>query len=149
MRSGFSALLIGALLMGWGLTPAEAVAARQGAKVASKVVKKSRTKLRKVKIVKQAKQEKKARGTRTVKQTQKGLKARGTGTPKKPKKSREQVFQKRDQDGNGVLTLQEFEGKKARPEAAARFEKWDRNGDGKLTLDEFRAPARGQKKKTS
>ena len=68
-------------------------------------------------------------------------KGKGSKTP-------EQVFQKRDKDGDGQLTVKELQGKK--PEAARaekRLRKLDKDGDGKVSLAEFKAAPK--KKKTS
>ena len=54
----------------------------------------------------------------------------------------EKVFQKRDANGDGSLSLEEFKAgmpEKALTRADARFKKLDANGDGKLSLDEFKA----------
>jgi hypothetical protein len=61
----------------------------------------------------------------------------------------EQVFKKRDKDGDGQVTLKEFQGKKAKPKAEARFRKKDKDGNGKLTLAEFKGRAKNKKKKSS
>lgn len=63
---------------------------------------------------------------------------------KKKAKDPEQVFKKRDQDGDAFLSLAEFQGKKPKPDAEARFKKRDKDGDGKISLAEFKA--RGKKK---
>lgn len=52
------------------------------------------------------------------------------------------VFQKRDANGDGSLSLEEFKAgmpEKALARADARFKKLDANGDGKLSLEEFKA----------
>jgi hypothetical protein len=64
-----------------------------------------------------------------------------------PKRSPEQVFQKRDTNGDGFLTLEEMKGKKTRDAAklAKRFARLDRDGDKKVSLDELKAAARARK----
>jgi len=62
-------------------------------------------------------------------------------SPDKPQKDPEQAFKRRDKDGNGKLTLEEFVGKRSGDKAAAaetRFKTKDKDGDGSLTLEEFR-----------
>ena len=54
----------------------------------------------------------------------------------------EQIFKKRDANGDGSLSLEEFKTgmpEKALTRADARFKKLDTSGDGKLSLDEFKA----------
>ena len=54
----------------------------------------------------------------------------------------EKIFQKKDANGDGSLTLEEFKAgmpEKALTRADARFKKLDASGDGKLSLDEFKA----------
>jgi Ca2+-binding EF-hand superfamily protein len=54
----------------------------------------------------------------------------------------EQMFKKRDANGDGSLSLEEFKTgmpEKALTKADARFKKLDTSGDGKLSLDEFKA----------
>jgi Ca2+-binding EF-hand superfamily protein len=58
------------------------------------------------------------------------------------KRDPEKMFKKKDADGNGSLSLEEFKTgmpEKALPKADARFKKLDTNGDGQLSLDEFKA----------
>ncbi len=66
--------------------------------------------------------------------------------PKKPHKpDMKQVFKKKDKDGDGSLSKEEFVGKaKDATKAEAVFAKKDKNGDGKLSEEEFLA--RGKKK---
>ncbi|HEX3659214.1 MAG TPA: EF-hand domain-containing protein [Pirellulales bacterium] len=63
-------------------------------------------------------------------------------------KSPEEIFKKKDANGDGKLSVDEFvgkaEGEKA-DKAKARFAKLDKDGDGSLTLAEFEA---GFKKKS-
>jgi Ca2+-binding EF-hand superfamily protein len=54
----------------------------------------------------------------------------------------EKVFQKKDANGDGSLSLEEFKAgmpEKALAKADTRFKRLDANGDGKLSLDEFKA----------
>jgi hypothetical protein len=58
----------------------------------------------------------------------------------RPKPSPEVIFRKRDKNGDGVLTVQEFVGKRTGGKAlkaAKIFQRKDRNGDGVLTFAEF------------
>ena len=70
----------------------------------------------------------------------------------KKKSDPAKMFEKKDADGDGALTLDEF--KKGMKEkqletAEKRFKKLDKDGDGKVTLEEMKAglAAMGQKKK--
>ena len=60
-------------------------------------------------------------------------------------------FQKKDANGDGFLTLDEFKAgmpEKAAEKAGARFTKVDTNADAKVSLDEFKAGMeRGAKRK--
>jgi len=56
-------------------------------------------------------------------------------------RSQDQFFKKRDRNGDGVITLEEYIGNpKGRnvPALTKRFKKIDSNGDGRLQLDELR-----------
>ena len=66
--------------------------------------------------------------------------------PKKPHKpDMKQVFKKKDKDGDGSLSKEEFVGKaKDAAKAEAAFAKKDKNGDGKISEEEF--VSRGRKK---
>lgn len=75
---------------------------------------------------------------------QKGAKGQG----KRPDPAK--IFQKRDADGDGSLTLEEFKTgmpEKAVARADVRFKKLDTNGDGKLSLEEFKAGMQPRPKK--
>lgn len=70
---------------------------------------------------------------------------------KDKKKSQEDVFQQRDTDADGKLTLIEFKGKRQgekATKATKKFEKMDANGDGSVTREEFDATKgkKGEKK---
>lgn len=61
---------------------------------------------------------------------------------KKKKKSPDAVFQKKDKNGDKMLSLEEYVGKRTgekAEKAKKRFAKLDKNGDGKLTLEEFKS----------
>ena len=61
------------------------------------------------------------------------------GAKNKPKQSKAQVFKKKDNNGDGFLSLEEFTaGTKKSAKSAARFAKLDKNSDGKLSLAEFK-----------
>ena len=68
---------------------------------------------------------------------------------KKPKKERptpEAIFKKKDTNGDGSLSKEEFVAKMKDAEKAGKsFDKKDKNGDGKLTLDEFKPKAKKDK----
>jgi Ca2+-binding EF-hand superfamily protein len=69
-----------------------------------------------------------------------------------PKKERDpaKFFQKKDANGDGFLTLEEFKAgmpEKAAEKAGARFAKLDANGDSKISLDEFKAGMADRPKK--
>ena len=67
---------------------------------------------------------------------------------KKPPPDPEKVFKRKDANGDGMLSLEEFKTnlpEQAAAKADARFKKLDTSGDGKLSLDEFKA---GMKPKT-
>jgi hypothetical protein len=68
----------------------------------------------------------------------------GAKTPKKP--DMKQIFKKKDKDGDGFLSKDEFVNKKAKDpaKAEAAFTKKDKDGDGKLSEEEF--TARGKRK---
>lgn len=60
----------------------------------------------------------------------------------------EQIFKRKDADGDGSLSPAEY--KKGMPEKALakadeRFKKLDTSGDGKLSLDEFKAGMKPKK----
>ncbi len=64
-----------------------------------------------------------------------------TTTPAPKRRSPDQLFKQRDQNGDGVITLEEYIGNpKGRnvPALTKRFKKVDSNGDGKLQLAELR-----------
>jgi len=61
------------------------------------------------------------------------------------RRSQDQFFKKRDRNGDGVITLEEYIGNpKGRnvPALTKRFKKIDSNGDGKLQLAELRMQTR-------
>ena len=67
----------------------------------------------------------------------------------KPMPTPEEMFKKKDKDGDGKLTEAEFLGKQADPEkvekAKARFKKLDKDSDGSLSLEEFVAGVKPKK----
>lgn len=67
-----------------------------------------------------------------------------TATPKKP--NLKEIFKKKDKDGDGFISKDEFGGKKAKDpsKAEAAFTKMDKDGDGKLSESEF--TTRGKRK---
>jgi hypothetical protein len=73
----------------------------------------------------------------------------GATTEKKPageKRDPEVVFKRRDANGDGSISLEEFKtGAKDAAKAETAFKRRDKDGDGKITLEEFKAPA-GKKK---
>lgn len=67
----------------------------------------------------------------------------------KPAPDFDKAFKRKDADGNGSLSLEEF--KKGMPEKALanadkRFKRIDTNGDGSLSIDEFKAGMQPKKK---
>jgi Ca2+-binding EF-hand superfamily protein len=66
----------------------------------------------------------------------------------KVKKDPSRVFQKRDANGDGSLSLQELrgKGKKASAKVEKRFKRLDRNHDGKVSLDELKARGKAKVK---
>lgn len=61
-----------------------------------------------------------------------------TPKPAKPKLDREALFQRKDRNGDGKLTREEFLANQPDPEAAkGRWEQWDLDKDGFLSHDEF------------
>ena len=68
--------------------------------------------------------------------------------PKAPKKSNPQaVFKKKDKDGDGFLTKEEFTAKaKNADKAGQAFARKDKNSDGKLSPEEFATKARKKNK---
>jgi Ca2+-binding EF-hand superfamily protein len=69
----------------------------------------------------------------------------------KPKMDPEKVFKRRDTDGDGSISEDEFlaaaKEDKQKDTMKKRFGKIDANGDGKLSLDEFKAGMVPPKKK--
>lgn len=69
------------------------------------------------------------------------LSSASAADPKKPADP-EKVFKRKDANGDGALSLDEFKAG-MKPEAVdkadRRFKKIDSNGDGKLSFDEFKA----------
>lgn len=66
-------------------------------------------------------------------------------TPPPQRRSQDQFFKKRDRNGDGAITLEEYIGNpKGRnvPALTKRFKKFDSNGDGKLQLDELKRQTR-------
>ncbi|MDF1842555.1 MAG: hypothetical protein P1U77_14050, partial [Rubripirellula sp.] len=64
------------------------------------------------------------------------------GTKEKARGSKDEFFQNRDRNDDGVITLEELIGNpKGRNVQALtrRFQRLDSNGDGKLSLDEMKA----------
>jgi Ca2+-binding EF-hand superfamily protein len=76
----------------------------------------------------------------------KGRKDPGAAARKGAKKDPEAVFRKRDKNGDGALTLDEFQGKKDPAKVQARFQRLDKDSDGKVTLAEFAAARTSRKK---
>jgi len=68
----------------------------------------------------------------------------------KKKMDPEKIFAKKDADGDGKLSVEEFLGK-AKPDKAEgvkkRFAKLDKDQDGSLSLEEFKASFGGKKGK--
>ena len=62
------------------------------------------------------------------------------------------VFSKKDADGDGKLSLDEFKSgmpERALTKADARFKKLDTNGDDSLSLEEFEAGMKDRPKKSA
>ena len=76
----------------------------------------------------------------------KGQKHPGAAARKGAKKDPEAVFRKRDKNGDGALTPDEFQGRKDPAKAQARFQRLDRDNDGTVTLAEFTTRTPKQKK---
>ncbi|MBX6311414.1 MAG: EF-hand domain-containing protein [Isosphaeraceae bacterium] len=70
----------------------------------------------------------------------------GPGKGKGQKKDPEAVFKKKDKNGDGYLTLQEFSGKKGGTKAETRFKKLDKDNDGKVSLVELKSGGKKKKK---
>ena len=69
-------------------------------------------------------------------------------TAEAPKRDLDAVFKKRDTNGDGSITLEEFKtGAKDPAKAEAAFKRRDKDGDGKITLEEFKAPPAAAAKK--
>ncbi len=63
----------------------------------------------------------------------------------------EASFKKKDKDGDGLLTFEEFKGKASEEKAKGlekRFKSLDKNADGKLSLEEYKAGSGGGKEKS-
>jgi hypothetical protein len=61
--------------------------------------------------------------------------------PAPKRRSQEQFFKKRDRNGDGVITLEEYIGDPKDRNVSAltkRFKQFDSNGDGKLSLEELK-----------
>jgi len=73
--------------------------------------------------------------------------AETTPAPAKQKPDMGAVFKKKDKDGDGFLTKEEFVGKaKDATKAETAFTKKDKNSDGKVSLEEFTGkPGKGGK----
>lgn len=79
------------------------------------------------------------------------LHAEETPKTEKPKHTPEEMFKKKDADGDGFITKEEFaKGSKDSAKAEGLFAKKDTDSDGKLSLAEFSAGgkehAKGKKK---
>ncbi len=72
-------------------------------------------------------------------------------TPEAPAKEKHdpaEMFKKRDKDGDGFVSKEEFtKSAKDAAKAEAAFAKKDANSDGKLSPEEFAAGGKGGKKK--
>ena len=80
--------------------------------------------------------------------------AKDDAKPEKKKRSIDpaEIFAKKDKDGNGQLTLEEFLGKRASNEEAKKkgavyFKKKDKDGNGTLSKEEMVAKPEGGKRK--
>ena len=76
------------------------------------------------------------------------LHAQEDGPKEKPKKpNTEKAFKKKDKDGDGFLSKEEFTANaKDATKAGTAFDKKDKDSDGKLTKEEFAAGGKGKGK---
>ena len=65
---------------------------------------------------------------------------RKPAAPKQPTVNRAAAFERWDKDGNGELTLEEYQAGLRKEDAPQRFSKFDANGNGVVTRTEFGVP---------